>query len=442
MHAEIISIGDEITGGQLLDTNTQWLSLRLEELGVRVLYHTTVGDDRDAMIEVFRQALERSDIVIATGGLGPTADDLTRETIAEAAQQKLEFRPEVLEAIREIFERRHREMPESNRAQAYFPRGSTMIPNPNGSAPGIDLTFPRDGMTDSRIFSLPGVPAEMRDMWYGTVEKAVRQIGGGQSLVRHRNINCFGVGESQIESMLPDLIRRGREPRVGITASQATIILRITAEGATEEACDAAIEPTVATIHECLGDLVYGVDDEQLEDAVLDWLHRTGTTLSVVEWGTDGLVNERLATSQSGDEHSSLPTPPLTGERHYDPHNMKGVSRRQYLGGTVIHSSDALPGFLECAASDIDNLDVTTADFASTLAQASREKFGSDLALAVGPCPPLPGEGEEARPFHLAIASRDGVQTQSHPYGGHPALIRILSTKRALNFVRLELVKQ
>jgi nicotinamide-nucleotide amidase len=431
MHAEIISIGDEITGGQLLDTNTQWLSLRLEELGVRVLYHTTVGDDRDAMIDVFRQALERSDVVIATGGLGPTADDLTRDTIAEAAQRELEFRPEVLVAIREMFERRHREMPESNRVQAYFPKGSAMIPNPNGTAPGIDLTFPREGKLASRIFALPGVPAEMRDMWYGTVEKAVRQIGGGQSLVRHRNINCFGAGESQIESMLPDLIRRGREPRVGITASQATIILRITAEGATEEACDAAIEPTVATIHECLGDLVYGADDEQLEDAVVDWLRRTdkatftsrhrdfsgwkSRTLSVVEWGTDGLVNEKLAACKSGDD--------------------------QYLGGTVIHSRDALSGFLNRSYSDIDQIDVTTSEFTGALALASREKFGSDIALAVGPRPPLPEEGEDARHLHLAVASADGTQVQSHPYGGHPALLRVLSTKRALNFVRLELMK-
>ena len=145
MNAEILAIGDEITGGQLLDTNSQWLSQRLGELGVRVLYHSTVGDELQPCIDVFRRAIQRADIVISTGGLGPTADDLTREALAAATDRPLVMVPEALEHIRQLFARRKREMPKSNELQAFFPEGSRVVPNPNGTAPGIDLDVPRSG---------------------------------------------------------------------------------------------------------------------------------------------------------------------------------------------------------------------------------------------------------------------------------------------------------
>src|SRR4030042_1104110 len=143
MHAEIIAIGDEITSGQLLDTNTQWLSQQLEERGVRVLYPTTVGDELDACAGVFRAAIARADVVLATGGLGPTSDDLTREAIARAVGRELVLDPKALEHVREMFARRRRQMPERNEQQALFPAGARMVHNPNGTAPGIDLEVPR-----------------------------------------------------------------------------------------------------------------------------------------------------------------------------------------------------------------------------------------------------------------------------------------------------------
>ena len=149
MHAEIIAIGDEITSGQLLDTNTQWLSQRLEEIGIRVLYHTTVGDELDPAAAVFRQAIDRADVVVATGGLGPTADDLTREAIAKAVGRELVVDAKALEHIRGMFARRLRQMPKHNEQQARFPAGSRMVRNPNGTAPGIDLE--RDGLGQARI---------------------------------------------------------------------------------------------------------------------------------------------------------------------------------------------------------------------------------------------------------------------------------------------------
>src|SRR5262245_48715519 len=156
MHAEIISIGDELTSGQRLDTNSQWLSTRLGELGVSVLYHTTVADQLDANVAVFRAAAERADIVVASGGLGPTADDLTREALAKLAGVELVLDPNALSYIENLFARRKRPMPERNHVQAMFPRGSRVIHNPAGTAPGIDIDLPRPGRSSARIFSLPG----------------------------------------------------------------------------------------------------------------------------------------------------------------------------------------------------------------------------------------------------------------------------------------------
>ncbi|HUT91593.1 MAG TPA: CinA family nicotinamide mononucleotide deamidase-related protein, partial [Thermoguttaceae bacterium] len=335
MRAEIIAIGDEITGGQLLDTNTQWLSQRLEELGIRVLYHTTVGDELDPIARVFRQAIERADVVVATGGLGPTADDLTRQAIAEAAGRELVLSTEALEQIRGLFARRKRVMSPQNEQQALFPEGSQAIPNPNGTAPGIAVEVPREGMGPAWVFALPGVPAEMKEMWHGTVAAEIGKAGAGKRVVRRRVIKCFGAGESQVEAMLPDLIRRGRSPRVGINASQTTILLRITAEGASEEDCRAAIEPTVETIRNCLGSLVFGEGDDELEDAVIRLLRRHNKTLATAEWGTAGLVADRLG----------------------DVAEAEGC----YLGGLVVASETGLERLLDVPADLIARHSATSA---------------------------------------------------------------------------------
>src|SRR5687768_2432253 len=160
MRAEIISIGDELTSGERLDTNTQWIAQRLNEIGIPVAFHTTVADDLAANVLVFRQACERADVIVASGGLGPTADDLTRQALAEMAGVELVQDDAALEHIRALFARRGREMPPNNLVQALFPRGSRVIPNPHGSAPGIDFEVSRAGGLSARIFALPGVPAE------------------------------------------------------------------------------------------------------------------------------------------------------------------------------------------------------------------------------------------------------------------------------------------
>ena len=295
MRAEIIAIGDELTSGQRLDTNSQWLSERLVEMGVDVAFHTTVGDDLETGVAAFRTAIERADLVVSTGGLGPTADDLTREAIAAAAGVELQQDDGALAQIRALFAQRARTMPDRNVLQAQFPQGSRPIHNPEGTAPGIDMTIARTCCQPCRLFALPGVPAELFTMWPAVREVIAAAYGRNSRVTRHRRIKCFGTGESHMEAMLPDMVRRGREPRVGITVSGAVITLRITASGSTEAACQQAMHSTVAQIRELLGVLVFGEGDDELEDAVVRLLKERGQSAAVAEWATEGLVAQRLA---------------------------------------------------------------------------------------------------------------------------------------------------
>ena len=307
-----------------------------------------------------------------------------------------------------MFAWRRRPMPLQNELQAMFPAGGRVVPNPHGTAPGIELEVPRPGRSPCLVICLPGVPAEMIEMWHDRVAAAIgRFLGGSRRVIRRRRINCFGAGESQIESMLPDLIRRGRRPTVGITASKATISLRIAADGETEAECYAAMQPIVETIRQCLGTLVVGEEDDQLQDAVVRLLRQQGKTLATAECGTKGLVTEWLASAEP--------------------------SADVYRGGVVL---------MRPADESVD-----------AMAARCREQFRADFGLAVGPFPAtLPqtgattvgsGAGEpSATPetVALALASANGVQGKSIPMGIHPALRRLYLAKQALNFVRLNLL--
>ncbi|MHB1036335.1 MAG: CinA family nicotinamide mononucleotide deamidase-related protein [Pirellulales bacterium] len=414
MQAEVISIGDELTSGQRLDTNSQWLSQRLGELGIRVLFHTTVADDLEANVRVLREAAGRADLVIATGGMGPTADDLTREALARANGVELVLDAESLAQIRDLFARRKRAMPEQNVVQAMFPAGSRPIPNPHGTAPGIDMEIARAGRGPCRVFALPGVPAEMREMWQATVAASIERMERGAKVIRHRRLKCFGAGESHLESMLPDLIRRGREPSVGITVSEATITLRITAEGASPEACEAAIEPTVATIRQCLGTLVFGEEDDELEDAVLRLLARWNETLATVEWGTAGVVASCLGRAAKFGGH--------------------------YLGGLVVSNESLLAGLLDIPGETLARYSTSSVEAVEMMATNCRRRFGADYALAVGPFPKFDPQRSEPEQLFLALAAREGTTIKAVPFAAHPEILLPLSSKQAMNMVRLALL--
>lgn len=411
MLAEVISIGDELTSGQRLDTNTQWLAERLGELGVATAYHTTVSDDLAANVRVFRSAIERADLVIATGGLGPTADDLTREAVAQTAGVALELDTASLEHIRALFERRKRVMPEANRVQALFPQGSRIVPNPHGTAPGIDLSVPRPGRNPARIFCLPGVPAEMREMWHASVAPAIAvALGPERQVIRHHRIKCFGVGESDLEQMLPDLIRRGRDPIVGITVSKATITLRITTAAQSDLACREKMDPTIATIHECLGELVFGEEDDELQHVVCRQLAAAKATVATREAGTRGLLAWLI-----GEASAEWMAP--HGQTALDAAGGAASAFRPYAGGVVV--SDTAAGH----AVDVGEW-----------AEETRRQFRADFGLAVGPI----GVDD----VDIAVASVAGVERLRFARAGHPDIVLPRTAKQALNALRLALRRQ
>ena len=300
LRAEIISIGDELTTGQRLDTNSQWLAERLLEIGVPVAFHTTVGDHLADNVLVFRQACERADIVVATGGLGPTADDLTRHALADVAGVPLVQDDASLAHIKALFARRKRECRRRISFRPSFPQGSRPIANPQRHRAGNRHRHPAAGRQAGASLR----PARRAGRNEGDVgghrrPRPFSDCSASSKVIAHYRIKCFGVGESDLEAMLPDLIARQRYPLVGITVSQATITLRITAEGETAAAARAAMQPTIDTIHQCLGDLIFGEEDDELEHAVVRLLRERQQTLAVVEWGTAGLVSHWLSECDS-----------------------------------------------------------------------------------------------------------------------------------------------
>ena len=255
-----------------------------------MLFHTTVGDELPAMADAFKIAIRRAPLILVTGGLGPTADDLTRDAIAQATGRELELNSSILDAIRNMFESRGRTMPAQNRVQAMFPRGCQVIPNPHGTAPGIDLSVQPDESRPARLFALPGVPAEMKEMYEETVLPRLREMLGITNVIVHRRVKCFGIGESHCEELLPGLIDRDRIPRVGITVHQATITLRVTASGKDETDCLKQIQPTLDVIQKRLGRYVFGVEDDELEHVVTRLIRERAASLAICEWGTHGTV--------------------------------------------------------------------------------------------------------------------------------------------------------
>lgn len=413
MKAEIFSIGSELTWGKNLDTNAQWLSQRLAENGIFVAFHTTVSDDMDDMIRSLAIACQRTDFVILTGGLGPTLDDLTREAVAKVMGVSLELDPDSLATIEGMFTRRGRTMPERNRVQAMFPKGTRPIPNPCGTAPGIFAEH--DG---ALIACLPGVPSEMKEMFAQSVlPEALRRFGGGKAYVS-RTIRCYGAGESAIEEMLGDLTRRGRQPEVGITASEATISLRIFAEGTTPEEARAKADVDASEIYAKLGKLIYGEEDETLQAVVVRLLTQRKQTVATAESCTGGLVGN-LITDIPG-------------------------SSDVYPGGIVSYSNAAKNKFLGVPNELLETVGAVSPEVASAMATGARKVFGADYGLGITGIAG-PGGGTETKPVglvYIALAHADGVEVTQYNWSSSRTSTKLRSAKAALQLLRQQLAAQ
>lgn len=402
--AEVIAIGDEMTTGARIDTNSAWLSQQLALLGIRTLFQTTVADDHTAGVQAFQIAAGRADVVVATGGLGPTRDDLTREVLADVIGQPLEFRQDVMDTIAAMFSRRSRAMPERNRAQAMFPAGSRVIPNPQGTAPGLDVCVPQPNRAATRVFALPGVPAEMQQMFEATVRtRLIDEVGAGRRTIRQHTIKCFGVGESEMESRLGNMIARDRQPSVGITVSRATISLRITADGESEADALRQIEQTRDEIYRLVPEFIFGEGETfELQDAVAVGLGRRGERLLTIELGAACPLSQWMA---------AVPT-----------------SEPVYRGGLFAPDLAAVLGGPVTAASLGDGL------------QQLAERAAAEWVLLVDHYPTIPVTDQPLPAFPVALTlwqrGGDELHRRSLELGGHPDIIHSRIAKAALDFFR------
>ncbi|TWU40462.1 competence/damage-inducible protein A [Novipirellula artificiosorum] len=399
--AEVISIGDEMTSGARLDTNAQWLSRRLAELGVEVLFHTTVCDSMDCNVDVFRTAVRRVDVVVCTGGLGPTRDDLTRDALAEASGKVLEFRQQAMDKIERLFATRQRPMSQRNRLQAMFPKGSTTIPNPQGTAPGIDQTFDQGDETTCRVFALPGVPAEMKPMFDQTVAPAIAMMTGGGSVIRSLVMKFFGTGESAMEERLGEMISRDRIPRVGITVSAATLSLRITASSDSALRCDQMIAETRDEIMSRVGDLYFGEGEDFEQYHAIDQLLRgRKESLVVVELGYAAPLGDWFATL--------------------------GVTPT-YRGGISLATSGQLMRLTSAASFDASLDEI-------------KSRFDADWLLLVDPYPAIEEADRSGMPtadVSIVVVDPTGQRhTTSTHIGGHPEILQPRIAKSAMAWLR------
>lgn len=347
MRAEIVSVGTELLLGQITDTNATYLAQSLADLGIDLFFVSSVGDNRGRLVDTLRRGWERSDLVITTGGIGPTEDDLTREAISDLMGETPQVDDATVEMIRAFFRNRNAEMPERNRKQAWLIPSAQALPNPVGTAPGWFVH--RDGRT---IVAMPGVPREMKRMWEQEAIPRLRPFLPETVLVS-RHIRTIGIGESSVEEVLGDLVH-GTNPTVATYAKDDGVHVRITAKARTAAEAATALEPVVAAAEHILGDHIYGYDNDALPESVLSLASQRGETVAVCEQGSGGVVTGALAAYVSA-------TSP-------------------FRGGLTIEDRDS-PLLADVATESAR--ESATAENARLLAATARRLFGTSYGLGV-----------------------------------------------------------
>lgn len=410
MKAEILTIGDELLRGEIVDTNKSFLADRLLGLDIETHFQTSVRDDPPAMIDAFRRAASRSDIALVSGGLGPTRDDLTAAVLAEAFGLELVLDEAALETIRSFFRSRGREMTGNNVNQARFPEGADILPNPLGTAPGFSIT---QGTT--RFFCLPGVPNEMTRMMDEQVMPRIEAARGAGFAVRARLIRTFGMGESTLDDELKDIAASG-DVSLGFRTSFPDNYLRPLARAATAKQAEAALDRICDAIRQRLGPLVYGEDEQTLEAVVGQLLAQRGMTIAVAESCTGGLIAKRI-TDNPG-------------------------SSAYFAGGVVAYSNAAKSELLGVSAAVLEEHGAVSDPVVRAMAEGVRERFGVDIGVATTGISG-PDGGTTSKPVglvHIALAREAATYAESFVFRMDRARHRLLTSQVALDWVRRTLL--
>ena len=411
MNVELISIGSELMAGRIADTNAAYISGQLTCLGLEVTRHTAIGDRRKDILAALAGASERADTIIITGGIGPTPDDITRQTVAEFCGVPLITNTEALKNLHAFFALLGRTPSESNAIQADIPRGAELIPNPSGTASGFAVRH-----HNSTIFVLPGVPREMKSLLKNSVIPKLSAHGAKSVIIRC--LQVYGLGESVIGERLHDLMGENRNPEVATQAKEGIITVRVTAQGTNETETRQHLAPTLDAIRQRLGETIFDEDERPLNHVVARLLEQTGATLALAESCTGGELAARLT-------------------------DVPGISRF-FLESAVTYSNQAKIRRLGVPANLIEQHGAVSRETAAAMAAGMRKHSDADIALAITGIAG-PSGGSEAKPVglvYIALADSAGTSTEEIRFPGNRQQVRNRTVNAALNRLRLYLTGQ
>ena len=411
-NAEIVAIGSELLLGQIVDTNSAWMAQRLTALGVNLFFKSVVGDNPGRMKEAIGRALERANIVITSGGLGPTQDDLTREVIAEVTGRKLVFNEDLLAQVEAHFRRRGRTMTPNNRRQAYMPEGAIPVRNPNGTAPCFIVEDPR-----GIIFSLPGVPVELKWLFENEVEPYLRRKFNLAEVIHYRVLKIVGVGESAVDDKIGHLIANSSNPTVGVLALPGQVDVRIAAKAPNKNKAMELIAPVEAEVRDLLGSAIFAADEETMEHVVGRLLRQRNRTVAVYEDITCGQLAERMQTA----------------------------SLEHFAAGVICNGQPAIRALLNHAREPRDLETVLQDPIALTdeLAWSVRKQTGSDLGLALHAIPNPNSAVQNLASGETYVSLTDGAKflQRSSTMAGRGQYDRTRMTLTAIDLLRTALVE-
>ncbi len=406
MIVETLAVGTELLLGQVVNTNASEIAIRLADSGLTHMRQSVVGDNRDRMDGAIGAAVVRSDALIITGGIGPTQDDATRESVAAVSGMPLMLDEEYAAEMRAQWEARNSQFPESNMKQAYRPQGAVVIDNPKGSAPGFRIKI-----GDCWVICLPGVPAEMRTMLDETVMPfLLAESGTALGVVTSRMLRSWGMSEAKVGEVLDDLFVGSVNPTVAFLASAGEIKIRLTAAAASTVEAEALIAPVEAEVRARLGDRIFGVDDETVERVIHNQLLDRGWTIGSAESATGGLIARRLT--------------------------MIGGSSATFRGSIVAYATDLKTGILGVSSSVIEEYGVVSQETAVAMAKGARGVLGTDIAVAVtGSAGPEPME-QPVGTMIVAVATPTTEYVRTFTMPGDRERIRAYTATAALHMVR------